>query len=102
MYTGTPFSFAYAFISSSSPTVGAPGFSRYTCVQPAAITSLSRRGLSAVRPEISASVGPCVIGVTKPCVKKKERGPPMAGRKEEEDRGNAGGSMGIAGLLVTH
>ena len=59
MYTGTPFSAAYAFISSSSATVGAPGFSRYTCVQPASITSLSSFGLSAVRPEMSARVGPC-------------------------------------------
>ena len=34
--------------------MGAPGFSRYTTEQPAAMTSLSRRGLSAVRPEMRA------------------------------------------------
>ena len=55
--TPTPAASASSFICANSATVGAPGFSRMIVEHLAAMHSVNKRGLSAVRPEISAQRG---------------------------------------------
>merc|ERR1719261_777282 len=61
----TPVSAACCFMISSSPTVGAPGFSRYIRQHTAAMASPRSRGLSTVRPLMRVSrLTPSAFGGT--------------------------------------
>ncbi len=53
---------ALSLIFCNSDTVGAPGFSKYIALHPALMHSFNKRGLSAVRPEMSATHGRDGVG----------------------------------------
>ena len=63
------------------------------------MTSLRRRGLSAVRPEMSAIVGPCVMGVISPC--ERQVGSDGLVHEGEKKRWRAGGSGGGGGATAS-
>jgi hypothetical protein len=57
MSTVMPALSASSLIFCNSDTVGAPGISKYIALHPALMHSVNKRGLLAVRPEISATHG---------------------------------------------
>ena len=57
MSTAMPALSASSLIFCNSDTVGAPGFSKYIALHPALMHSVNKRGLSAVRPEMSTTRG---------------------------------------------
>jgi hypothetical protein len=57
MSTAMPALSALSLIFCNSNTVGALGFSKYIALHPALMHLVNKRGLSAVRPEMSATRG---------------------------------------------
>ncbi len=57
MSTAMPALSTSSLIFCNSDTVGAPGFSKYIALHPALMHSVNKRGLLAVRPEMSATRG---------------------------------------------